>query len=72
MADIFGKWLTPRVGRGYKGYPFLYSQCSECGHIVFLGKPLKKCPNCGAEMDSNHELERVKGNNKSENGQSGS
>lgn len=55
MTDKFGKWLTPRVGRGYNGYPYLYSKCSECGRIVFLGKTLKKCPNCGAKMDEKKE-----------------
>ena len=47
-----GKWMAKKVGRGYKGYPYLYVFCSECGESVLLGSCYKYCPWCGTKMDA--------------------
>ena len=51
-----GKWIVSRTDYGWNSAEFpTHCKCSECGREVPYQDRDKFCPNCGAEMEVEHE-----------------
>ena len=50
-----GEWIEEGTEIGAFGIKYTWNKCNKCGWSSSLVLPKNFCPNCGAEMEANHD-----------------